>query len=451
VLTLWWIALLDSVFYADTDANKLNGFFHPAVFGQNVRLVQLLIPAAFAAKLAWSGWPRRWAVSAPWWWAFALWTTFGVFAGVHLHHSGALVFRQASILIYVLMMLALTAAVPVADYLEERRFTRFVGWAALIGGTMLVLTEVGVSHSTNAIPGLPLFQFGQLGPDAASMFPAIGVIGFVVELSRPRKRRPWFLGACLLLIATHLATPQRAERVDLYLTIFLVLLGCGFKARKHLRVTKLAVGVSLVGALTLIVVLPMFVAGVKSAATGQPLSIHVPLAEQTLTALNPKHRQGSVQSRYNQWYVVGGLIKEHPIIGSGLGRSFVHYEEGSKQNVTQDITHDFALDLLFRGGLIALVLFLGAMGSVLNAGVLVWRRHVQPEVAALALAASAAIVGLLARGLVESIFEKYRLAVGLGVLIGLVLSARTSLPAEASRFEAEPVETEVQEPVSAIR
>src|SRR6476661_7187716 len=91
VLTLWWIALLDSVFYADTDANKLNGFFHPAVFGQNVRLVQLLIPAAFGAKLAWSGWPRRWAVSAPWWWAFALWTTFGVFAGVHLHHSGALV------------------------------------------------------------------------------------------------------------------------------------------------------------------------------------------------------------------------------------------------------------------------------------------------------------------------------------------------------------------------
>ena len=93
----------------------------------------------------------------------------------------------------------------------------------------------------------------------------------------------------------------------------------------------------------------------KSAATGQPLSIHVPLAEQTLTALNPKHRQGSVQSRYNQWDVVGGLIKEHPIIGSGLGRSFVHYEEGSQQNVTQDITHDFALDLLFRGGLVALV------------------------------------------------------------------------------------------------
>ena len=84
------------------------------------------------------------------------------------------------------MMLALVAAVPVKEYLEEKRFTRFVVWTALVGGAMLVLTEAGISHSTSSIPGLPLFQFGQLGPDAASMFPAIGVIAFLVELSRPR-------------------------------------------------------------------------------------------------------------------------------------------------------------------------------------------------------------------------------------------------------------------------
>ena len=81
-------------------------------------------------------------------------------------------------------------------------------------------------------------------------------------------------------------------------------------------------------------------------------------------------------------------------------------------------------------------MFLAAIGSVLNAGILVWRKHLRSEVAALALAASACLVGLLARGLVESIFEKYRLAVGLGVLIGLVLSARTSLDAPADAEES---------------
>jgi O-antigen ligase len=435
VLALWWVALLDTVFYADTDANKLNGFFHPAVFGQNVRLVQLLIPVAFAAHLAFKGWPRHWAVSAPWWWAFSLWTVYGVFSGVVQHHSGALVFRQASILIYVIMMLAMTAAVPIWDYLDERRFTRFVTASAVIGGAMLALTEAGVSHTTNSIPGLPLFQFGQLGPDAASMFPAIGVIGFLVELSRERRRRPWFLFACLVLVLTHLASSQRAERVDLYLTIVLVLGFCLFRARRKLRVSAFAVGSTLVGAVTLVVVAPMFVAGVQAAVSGQPTSVSIPLASQTLTALDPQHRQGSVQSRYNQWGVVEGLIAKRPFIGYGLGDTFVHYEEGSQENVVQDITHNIGLDLLYRNGIVGLVLFVGAIGSVLNAGILVWRRHAQPVVAALALAASAALVGLIARGMVESIFEKYRLAVGMGVLIGLILSARTSLADEAAQLE----------------
>jgi O-antigen ligase len=187
---------------------------------------------------------------------------------------------------------------------------------------------------------------------------------------------------------------------------------------------------TLLVAFTLVIVTPVFVAGVRSSTSGHPQAVEIPLAQQTITALNPSHRKGSVQSRYNQWDVVVGLIEQRPFIGYGLGTNFVHYEVGSKQNVTQDITHNIFLDLLFRNGIVGLVLFLGAIGSVLNAGLLVWRRHAQPYVAALALGASAALVGLLARGMVESVFEKYRLAVGLGVLIGLVLSARTSLADE---------------------
>ena len=426
VLTLWWVALLDTVFYADTDAASSTACSTPRCSARTSgwsrcsSRSRLLPTSPIAACLAGGPCRRRCGGCS------RCGPSSASTAGSCSTTPALSIFRQASILIYVVMMLALTAAVPVGDYLDEARFTRFVGWSAVLGGGMLVLAETGVSITSNRIPGLPLFQFGQRP-------------GRRIDAARdrrhrsPRRAQPAAAAAALVplrvpvLIMTHLASTQRAERLDLYVTILVVLLACLSPARKRLRVTPFAVGAVLLAAVTVVLVVPMFTAGVRTAVSGQPSTVHIPLAEQTATALNPGHRQGSVQSRYNQWDVVGELIEEHPFIGSGLGRTFVHYEEGSRANVTQDITHDFALDLLFRGGLIALLLFLAAMGSVLNAGILVWRKHIQPEVAALALAASAALVGLLARGLVESIFEKYRLAVGLGVLIGLVLSARTSL------------------------
>jgi hypothetical protein len=47
-------------------------------------------------------------------------------------------------------------------------------------------------------------------------------------------------------------------------------------------------------------------------------------------------------------------------------------------------------------------------------------------VAVLALALVAVVVGFVAKGMVESIFEKYRLATMLGLSLGLLRSAVTS-------------------------
>jgi hypothetical protein len=44
-----------------------------------------------------------------------------------------------------------------------------------------------------------------------------------------------------------------------------------------------------------------------------------------------------------------------------------------------------------------------------------------------ALACTALVLGLVAKGLVESIFEKYRLAILVGLLLGMMHSAALSL------------------------
>ena len=91
------------------------------------------------------------------------------------------------------------------------------------------------------------------------------------------------------------------------------------------------------------------------------------------------------------------------------------------------LTHNIGLDLLVRTGLVGLTLFVVALACTFVGGVRTWFAHdVPPEVAAFALAAVASLAGLLAKGMVESLFEKYRLGVLMGLLTGILLSAASS-------------------------
>jgi O-antigen ligase len=91
-----------------------------------------------------------------------------------------------------------------------------------------------------------------------------------------------------------------------------------------------------------------------------------------------------------------------------------------------DLTENIGLDLWLRTGLIGLGLFLLALVTSLVNGFATWRLHPDPEVAVLALALFAVVVGMIAKGQVESIFENYRLATVLGLSLGMLRSAVTS-------------------------
>jgi O-antigen ligase len=88
-----------------------------------------------------------------------------------------------------------------------------------------------------------------------------------------------------------------------------------------------------------------------------------------------------------------------------------------------DLTHDIFLDELLRGGIVGMSLMVVAFVITVLTGLrAAWVRH-SPRITAMGLAASAVVVELVTRGAVESVFEKERLAVVIGLAVGIACAA----------------------------
>ena len=133
-------------------------------------------------------------------------------------------------------------------------------------------------------------------------------------------------------------------------------------------------------------------------------------------------KQQSSQSRINQWVAAEQLFAASPWIGNGLATPYLHYEEGGQEIVRGDITHDIYIDVAVRGGVVGLALLLAAAACAV-VGALRTALAARGARAAVALAAGVALTAMLTKGAVESVFEKPRLTVALGVLLGLAVVA----------------------------
>ena len=142
--------------------------------------------------------------------------------------------------------------------------------------------------------------------------------------------------------------------------------------------------------------------------------------------LNSGAKLESAQARLNKWHVAFADARQHPILGQGLGFTYTYYVPGPNQFVTTDLTENIGLDLLLRTGVIGLTFFLVALVMSLVNGFAAWRLHPDRMVAVLALGLVALLIGMVAQGQVESIFENYRIATLLGLTLGLLRSCVTS-------------------------
>ena len=280
-----------------------------------------------------------------------------------------------------------------------------------LGVLVLLMLPNEASNEPRTFLGTGL---GAISVDTASVFVALGTFVLLVEWAS-RQRNRWAVWATLPLLAAPFTIEQRATLVHLGGSILVVVWAMTrveWRSRIHVPRVQLLWGtLAVVGAVTLVLMVQL------SRTEGS-----IPFADYYEDTFKSENQQLSAQARRDSFAVGIDEWSDAPLYGHGLGHTYeiVRPYGGLEQPATFD---NVPLDLLVRSGLVGLVLVAAAYISTLRDGVRAWRRHPDSAVAAFALAAVAVMVGLGLKAGFESILEKGKLTLVLGLSAGAIVSA----------------------------
>jgi O-antigen ligase len=400
------------------------GVFVLPINNRTTGVLFLLMP--FMLLVRWlSGRARlRWTAAGLGWLAFFCWLLVEFLAGRWHGNSGSAAVQEAKVIVMLGGAAMLAAGVEARDLVGREGIPRMVRWAAPIA-TIVTITSLAGVKSNSSFGLFHGVNTGQMGADAASVFASLGMLGLAVALAAPDHHRRGLISAGVLLIAP-VFTGQRASLLGLVAGLGLIAVLPVF-SRRH-RVLRLLPKEKVAIGLTVLAV-----AGGLSlaAATGHGYNLK---SSQVATSFTSAGKADSAKSRVNQWKVSGELIAQKPWVGYGLGKQYLHVEQIEGEPlfyVHNDLTHDIFLDVLLRSGIVGLFFLLVALLTSGWAGLRAAYRHVSPRIGALGLVATAILVEMATRGAVESIFEKERLAVLLGLAVGIACSAGRSTRTKA--------------------
>ena len=399
--------------------NMPRDLFHPGNGAFEFRLPEVIITLALLARLVVRGRATRVGGPPLLWLAFGAWIAVALVEGVLRHNDITQIPYEGKVIIYVVGGYALAAGVPIQRFFEGRGLVRLVRWSGVAAAVVVLMSAVHKEYALH-LPLLPLPDFGVDGSDAATIFAAIGIIGLMLELAKEKRSRLTLL-ACIPLLASPFFSDQRAVLIMLGASVTVILLvATGSTARRRLRIHSAEVllsALAVVGVVLAVAVIP---------AIGSQQPVQLPLRSTFANTFDAKAKIESAEDRASKWEVAFSLIRQHPVIGNGLGVEFSYFNPGPNIFSMTDVTENIGIDLWMRAGLIGLGLFVLALFFSVFDGLGAWRLHPDRMVAVLALALVAVVVGLVAKGMVESIFEKYRLATILGLSLGMLRSAVTS-------------------------
>jgi O-antigen ligase len=418
VLLMIGLLVAETSLYENQD-NMPRDIFHPGSGAFEFRLPEVIITLALLARLIVRGRATRVGLPPLLWAAWGAWIFVALVEGVLRHNDITQIPYEGKAVVYVVGGYAVVAGVPIQRFFEGRCLERLVRWSAVPAAVVMVLTAAHKTYSIH-LPLLPLPDFGVDGSDAATIFAAIGLIGLMLELAKEKRSRLTLL-CCIPLLTSPFLSDQRAVLIMLGASVtVIVFVAFGSTARRRLRVRStevLLTALAVVGVVLGIAVIPALQGG---------HSVVVPGESTVAKTFDTTGKIESAEDRASKWQVAFSYIKKHPIIGNGLGLEFSFYEPGPNDFTMTDVTENIALDLWLRAGLIGLSLFVVALFVSVFDGFMAWRLHPDRMVAVLALALVAVVIGFVSKGMVESIFEKYRLATMLGLMLGMLRSAVTS-------------------------
>jgi hypothetical protein len=427
------LIVIESSLYANQEVVP-TGPFHLQAGSLSFRLYDVLIPLALIARFVARPPIRRSPLQVSLWCAFLAWVLLEGIEGSMAGNPKDFVTYEAKLIIY-LGMFVLVAAVPAHRWLESRALRRVVVMSSVNATFLIVATEAHLAINLK-LPLVPLTEFGVLGTDTATIFATFGIIALAVGMCSDHGRLRAFLVA-LPLLAAPLVCGQRAALLGLAGAAIVLVVAMPF-AWRNIRVTGSEMGLVLIAAAGIVTALLVI-----NALTGSA-HVSIPLVAKIQETFNSRGKELSGDDRVNQWAQARALIAKRPWFGWGLGKTYDYYSPGFYEFMNTDLTHNIVLDLLLRSGVVGLLLFLTAAVTSIRDLLLSWLREVDARLAALALACAAAFTGLLVKGMFESIFEKYRLALLMGGLIGMSVSfACARLEARASERKTWSIEPDL--------
>lgn len=399
-------ALIAQMMFYRADSQVPVGLFRPGP----LRLPEVLIGTAVAARVWHRGIGLKYSASGLAIGAFLAWYATLAVVGVLEHNPRSELLFQARLIVYLGGTFVLAAGVPPSRLVDiDTVRTVFAGVAAIVG--LQALLALGFIGSAG--------PFTPPGANGASLYLGVALVVLFAEVAR-RPSRPWVMAATVPMALTPLLVAQRASVVHFVVAgavLAFALFGRTRRRRRLFTPTQFALVFAGLAALGII-------ANVRGLETGTVLPAQVQtVVDDTFGGV------GNVQSaeaRVNKWDEGRKLFGESPLVGSGLGKQFTSFRPGVGKygrDETAGVFDNVIMDLLVRGGVPALALFLVAMAFVLRDAWLVWREHADPVVAAAGLAIAAWVAGFIAKATVESVLDKVPLACALGLVAGIVAAA----------------------------
>lgn len=393
--------------------------FNPTFGGQAFRLVELTIPLALFARFLVHGLPGRVTVADLAWIAFLLWWLEGTAVGLMGHNPVQDVLFNGKAIIFIGGGYALTSRLDLSRLLSARTCSWLIGLLSIAAVTLSIMTMTGRVIAVS-LPLIPLDNFGPYQGDPSTIVWTLAVPLALVELCR-RHPSALRMTALLVLLVSPLAGNQRASLIGLAAAVVIAVAAMLLPTwRERLTGRRMRVVVPAVGLLLVTASGGPFAVGLGTSAAG--------LTSRVVTTFTAQGKQESAQARVVLWNEAEKLIAERPVLGWGQGQWVVI--PASRTTLAEATpTHNIALDLLLRNGAVELLLFLIAFLLTARDGLRVWRIHPDSRVAAMALGCVAALIGLVAKGMVESVFDQVRLSTMFGFLLGAVACAANSVAA----------------------
>lgn len=427
IITLFIVAI--EVAIAPSIQNVPQGsLLRPVIAGQDFRPPDFILVAAVGARLWVQPTLARFSATAAAWAVFLTWYTSFAVKGYTEGFGISTIGFQGKFVLYIGAGAILCAGLDLRRLLRHRAIDVLI---VLVGITSVVLTVMSLIRFNIqfSLPGNTPIVFGRVTADSSTVLFVVTIPFLMAELSRPRPRLGYAVAA-----AAPILLPAGGEQRAAYLsTVVIVLVAGGFAltgtGRRRIRITGTE------AALCFTVVLAV---GAVALNTGAADVDVVARFEETFFSDTEETTTNQRQVLLDDAFT---LIAEQPVLGYGVGFEIERVLPG-RFEVGRYSSHNLLTDIALRTGLFGPFVFMIAAALTAFDARRAWRRHVDPMVAALAAGCVAGLAGILIKGMVEPVIEKFRMTTLVGLYVGIIMAAvRESRDERASIETAESGDT----------